>query len=110
LSSLKTASTEEIKEELRQRKLKEEREFLEGNQRGQAALRRILSQGVLDFLLPEHDRTSCSDSHRTNGFHSGEVGRPPRCQRCAMLEFMEGYGGDDHIITLSFGIIPVSLR
>lgn len=56
-----------------------------------------ITQELVDFLVPEHGRTSCSDEHLSNGHYDiteeslkGVVIRrnfvAPRCNRCFLLE------------------------
>ena len=40
---------------------------------------------LVDIIAPDHDRTSCSDADRSNGFGTGSSGGF-RCARCALLE------------------------
>jgi len=46
----------------------------------------------INFICPEHNRTSCSDDNITNGFYLEEDGETIsqkyyyRCVRCALLE------------------------
>jgi hypothetical protein len=50
----------------------------------------------IDFICPEHGRTSCSDENISNGFYLEEDGETisqkyyPRCVRCALLEIENG--------------------
>lgn len=41
----------------------------------------------LNNLIPEHDRTSCSDFNTENGFPGGS--NKPRCGRCALLQIID---------------------
>lgn len=50
------------------------------------ALHKVLSNEDVNGLVPEHGRTSCSDANLANGWGSGN---PPRCTRCALIEFIE---------------------
>ena len=43
------------------------------------------SPHIINLLAPEHDRTSCTDDSRTNGFASMDGG-VVRCNRCALLD------------------------
>jgi len=51
----------------------------------------------IDFICPEHGRTSCSDENISNGFYFEEDGETisekhhPRCVRCALLEIENGW-------------------
>ena len=50
----------------------------------------------IDFICPEHGRTSCSDDNISNGFYLEEDGETisqnyyHRCVRCALLEIENG--------------------
>jgi hypothetical protein len=50
----------------------------------------------IDFICPEHSRTSCSDDDISNGFYLEEdretisKERYHRCVRCALLEIENG--------------------
>ena len=50
----------------------------------------------IDFICPEHGRTSCSDDNISNGFYLEEYEETinekyyPRCARCALLEIENG--------------------
>jgi hypothetical protein len=50
----------------------------------------------IDFICPEHGRTSCSDDNISNGFHLEEDGETisqeyyHRCVRCVLLEIENG--------------------
>ena len=50
----------------------------------------------IDFIYPDHDRTSCSDDNISNGFYLEEDGETinkkyyHRCVRCALLEIGNG--------------------
>jgi hypothetical protein len=50
----------------------------------------------IDFICPEHGRTSCSDENISNGFYLEEDGETisqkyyHRCVRCALLEIENG--------------------
>ena len=47
---------------------------------------------LIDFILPDHCRTSCSDKNIANGFgtmgiiHKGTLAANGRCLRCMLLE------------------------
>ena len=55
---------------------------------------------LIDFICPEHSRTSCSDDNISNGFYTEgdedwetltvSTKYYPRCTRCAMLEIENG--------------------
>lgn len=47
-----------------------------------------LAQILLDHT-PEHGRTSCSDASLNNGYGSSS-GDWPRCERCLLLEVVQG--------------------
>lgn len=66
------------------------------------ALGEAMTPELLDLLLPQHGRTSCSDADLANGFMSNGHGSPPRCNRCAMLQLMSGAAApDDVTVTLN---------
>jgi hypothetical protein len=65
------------------------------------AVNRTLTQEVVDFLVPEHDRTSCGDGLMVNGFNSSP--NDPRCRRCAMLEALKH--GWDHDFEFEIRIV-----
>ncbi len=50
----------------------------------------------IDFIKPEHDRTSCSDDNISNGFYFEDeeetvsVKYHYRCTRCALLQIENG--------------------
>jgi len=57
-----------------------------------------LTQQAIDFVAPEHDRTSCSDTDTGNGYGgwSGKYNPNgskeihfPRCTRCYLLNHLE---------------------
>lgn len=79
--SISEASTAELEAELRRRK---EKLRLKREQRG-LQIRQYMDIDVVNFLAPEHDRTSCSDEDTCNGWRTaGKDG--PRCVRCALME------------------------
>jgi hypothetical protein len=43
---------------------------------------------LLDFIYPQHDRTSCSDDTICNGFYSRDSDGFGRCTRCMYLELL----------------------
>lgn len=47
-----------------------------------------LTQEIIDFLCPEHGRTSCNDKNPCNGMGSNGDFSVPRCTRCGLLELM----------------------
>ena len=59
-----------------------------------------------DLICPQHDRTSCSDLSRENGFGSHKMNGDTdaffsffRCSRCAILEILEeGYVPEENAI------------
>lgn len=48
-----------------------------------------LKRSDLDLLIPDHERTSCSDNNVENGFGSMDDFLP-RCTRCGILELLGG--------------------
>lgn len=50
----------------------------------------MTAKQLIDLILPEHERTSCSDDNIENGFYSrnGETWHG-RCSRCMMLEILK---------------------
>lgn len=49
----------------------------------------MVEQDQIEYLLslvPEHQRTSCSDESPTNGYTTSGRGGAPRCTRCALLK------------------------
>jgi hypothetical protein len=64
-------------------------------------LRALLKPEIINALVPEHERTSCSDADLRNGFN-GEI---VRCARCALLEALNGGCFDvDYDVTVIFNI------
>ena len=45
---------------------------------------------LLDFIYPEHDRTSCDDNDRNNSFYSRNEQGYGRCTRCMYLDLLDG--------------------
>lgn len=43
---------------------------------------------LVDLLIPEHGRTSCSDDALNNGIETDDGNF--RCSRCALLDLVEG--------------------
>ena len=48
------------------------------------------AKDLLDFIYPEHDRTSCDDKNLNNGFYSRNENGFGRCTRCMFLEILSG--------------------
>ena len=48
-----------------------------------------LTREQIDFLCPEHSRTSCDDRHLINSYFSSEERRLPKCNRCFLLKCLE---------------------
>jgi len=48
------------------------------------------AKDLLDFIYPEHDRTTCSDNNLNNGFYSRNEDGFGRCTRCMYLELLSG--------------------
>ncbi len=48
------------------------------------------ARDLLDFIYPEHDRTSCSDNDIQNGFYSRNEQGFGRCTRCMYLQILQG--------------------
>lgn len=82
---IKSFSREELTAELARR----EREEREARRDRNAARRErraaALTPEVVAALAPDHERSSCSDLNRVNGWGSHSSGCP-RCLRCALLE------------------------
>ena len=43
---------------------------------------------LVDLLIPEHGRTSCSDANLNNGIETDDGNF--RCSRCMLLDLVEG--------------------
>lgn len=43
----------------------------------------------IEIIIPDHERTSCSDTEVYNGWNTRSDGGP-RCKRCALLQSLEG--------------------
>lgn len=56
----------------------------------------MTTKEFIDFICPEHSRTSCSDDNIVNGFYIEEDEETiseryyHRCARCALLEIENG--------------------
>lgn len=56
----------------------------------------MTTRGFIDFICPEHGRTSCSDENISNGFYMEDDEETiskkyyHRCTRCALLEIENG--------------------
>lgn len=59
----------------------------------------VLTKEIIDIICPDHDRTSCSDDNRSNGFYKVDMKKDPRgveyiskdsylprCARCYLLD------------------------
>jgi len=73
---------------------------------------RIITQEIVDFICPEHGRTSCSDSDLGNSY-GGWSGRfdeqtgnkevyYPRCNRCYLMDHI---GEDMDLLEFDFDYI-----
>lgn len=82
---LKDLSDKDLLQELARRKEEKRQARIDANNKKLELLRKVLTREMLDALLPEHGRTSCSDDNRVNGFRCHRV----RCTRCALLDFLE---------------------
>lgn len=88
MSDLKKYSDKDLQAELA-RRAKEAEEARERAHAAHAdAVAKTLTKEFVDALMPSHQRTSCSDDNRANGFYTGSD-RMPRCDRCALLELLE---------------------
>lgn len=69
-----------------------------------------LKRADIDLIVPEHERTSCSDNNIVNGFGSTDS-YLPRCNRCAFLELLLGDvyipDGKRLEISVSFSLIDL---
>lgn len=76
--------------------------------------KRIEASKKIEFLrehrdlvlsLFEHERTSCSDEHRVNGY--GYSAGRARCNKCFLMEILDGEWGDDWKIEFNIDITPI---
>ena len=58
-----------------------------------------LSKEMVDVLTPEHDRITCSDLSRVNGYPNS-IGYY-RCNRCALLNAVDGHEADCMIVEVT---------
>ena len=60
-----------------------------------------------EFVLGlfEHERTSCSDEHPVNGY--GYSAGHARCNKCFLMEILNGEWGDDWKIEFNIDITPI---
>lgn len=49
-----------------------------------------LTREIVDFITPEHGRTSCCDSNPCNGYYDHR--NTYRCARCFLLDILESGG------------------
>lgn len=78
LESKVTAEAFRRKHEAAEAKRKRHDQHVEG-------LKVILTQDLLNVLLPNHERTSCSDNNRQSGSNDW---KDVRCTRCALLDLV----------------------
>jgi len=58
---------------------------------------------MLDNMVTDHSRTSCSDEKAVNGYGSSS-GNYPRCNRCLLLHFVrDGFVPSDEEINCDIG-------
>ena len=50
----------------------------------------MTAKEFVDIIVPEHNRTSCSDEDKNNGFYSRNCEGYGRCTRCMWLEIIDG--------------------
>lgn len=86
--SLNDLSTKELQAELDRREAERMQEVFNGRKFRWS----LLTRETVDAFCPEHDRTSCSDSSRDNGFNAARRSNRgvPRCTRCALLDALDG--------------------
>jgi hypothetical protein len=86
--NLNDLSTEELQAELERRAAERVQEVHNGRRFRWS----LLTREMVDAFCPEHDRSSCSDSSRDNGFNAARRSNRgvPRCTRCALLEALDG--------------------
>jgi hypothetical protein len=77
-------TTQELRARLMQRETAERNLALHLRTERWEALKGVLTEQLLNVLLPEHGRTSCSDVNLGNGLSDNGV----RCTRCALLELI----------------------
>lgn len=101
--------------EEKKRKLKEEMSKLEDEEeqihQEELQERRVVASKKLEYLrenkeiilsLLEHSRTSCSDEHPCNGYSFSSENA--RCDKCYLMEILEGDWGDSFEIDFSVNI------
>lgn len=93
---LENFTEEELRRELSRRE--EERAAALEVAKDEYASRMInLTKEMVDIIVPEHTRTSCSDTHVDNGWYCSG-GTIPRCTRCALLDAVGGYWDRDFVL------------
>lgn len=86
---------DQLRAEVRRREDEAKRQRNENLQLRQALI--VTHIDTLLQLVPEHDRTSCSDSNPSNA----ASGRNPRCNRCQLLQIKQDMYNDSYIVKLS---------
>lgn len=59
------------------------------------AISEMLTLEMVEFLAPEHNRTSCSDENSNGNEFANEHGYP-RCTRCALRALVANHGKDPY--------------
>lgn len=102
--------TDDLLKELEKRKLKERQDKIDAFIKMRDLIFTIpFAQAlpVLNVLVPEHSRTSCSDEAISNGWESIRNGRnAPRCVRCGLLQMFKGHLPRPFHIELSIFVDP----
>ena len=100
MSNLSKFSKEELAAEMARRNVEEKE--------AEAIIRRAGFQILVDnkdallALFPEHNRTTCSDVQRHNGFYT-RSDNGPRCTRCALLDLSMHFADNfDFDLVLTF--------
>lgn len=88
--NVKNMTDEDIKaleKALKEETVRREKAKEEGLKESTLKFFKSLTIEQVNFIAPEHGRTSCSDENLINGWYSAEYNKP-RCNRCALLQAM----------------------